>query len=73
MSYDVDPQQFERGITITGEVGGDCFQAKPIADGLCHEGLVLDDQYTHADSMLRADAYRRCKENHLHGGNATLR
>ena len=36
---------------ITGNVGGDRFQAQPIADGLRHVGLVLDDQHAHAPML----------------------
>src|SRR6202022_480455 len=44
----VDAQQLQRRVAVTGDVGGDRFQAQPVADGLCHEGLILDDQHTHA-------------------------
>jgi hypothetical protein len=44
----VDAQQLERGVTVAGDVGRDRFQAKAVADGFGHVGLVLDDQYTHA-------------------------
>ncbi len=66
----VGAQQFQRGITVTGDVGRDRFQAQPIADGLCHVGLVLDDQHTHGP-MLRAGAYRRYIENRIRTGNTT--
>ena len=58
----VDAQQLQRGVAVTGDVGRDRFQAQPIADGLCHVGLVLDDQHTHAlDATSRriSSAYRK--------------
>ena len=68
----VDAQQLQSGVTVTGDVGRDRFQAQPIADGLCHVGLVLDDQHAHTPSMLRAGPYRRHIENHIRAGNTTL-
>ena len=67
----VDAQQLQRGVAVTGDVGRDRLQAQAVADGLCHEGLVLDDQHTHPP-MLRAGAYRRRIENRIRAGNTTL-
>src|SRR5262249_53092876 len=58
----VDAQQLQSGVAVTGDVGRDRFQAQPIADGLGHVGLVLDDQHTHAHngmSRLISLAYRK--------------
>ena len=43
----VDAQQFQSGVTVTGDVGGDRCQAEAIADGFCHIRLVLDE-HAHA-------------------------
>ena len=67
----VDAQQLQGGVTVTGDVGRDRLQAQPVADGLRQQGLVLDDQHTHAP-MLRADAYRRRIENRIRAGNTAL-
>ena len=69
---DVDAQQFQRGVTVTGDVGGDRFQAQAIADGFCQIWLVLDDQHTHTPSMLRAGTYRPYIENRIRADNTTL-
>ena len=58
----VDAQQLQRGVTVAGDVGRDRFQAQPVADGLCHVGLVLDDQHAHGlDATNRhiSPAYRK--------------
>ena len=68
----VDAQQLQSGVTVTGDVGGDRFQAEAIADGFRHVGLVLDDQHTHIQVMLRPGAYRRRIENPIRAGNITL-
>ena len=47
----VDAQQLQRGVAVTGDVGRDRFQPQPVADGLRHVGLVLDDQHTHAQTL----------------------
>ena len=39
----VHAQQFQSGVAVTGDVGGDRLQAQAIADGFCHIGLVLND------------------------------
>ena len=49
----VDAQQIQRRVAVTGDVGRDRFQAQPIADGLRHVRLVLDDQHTHARHVRR--------------------
>jgi hypothetical protein len=49
----VDAQQLQSGVAVAGDVCRDRFQAQPVADGLRHVGLVLNDQHTHA-LMLRA-------------------
>ena len=67
----VDAQQLQGGVAVTGDVGGDRFQAQAVADGVRHVGLVLDDQYPHAP-MLRAGAYRRHIENRIRAGNTAL-
>src|SRR5213078_848369 len=67
----VDAQQLQRGVAVTGDVGRDRFQAQPVADGLCHVGLVLDDQHTRA-GMVTSCAYRWHIENHIRAGNTTL-
>ena len=69
---DVDAQQLQRGVTVTGDVGGDRFQAQAIADGFCQIWLVLDDQHTHTPSMLRAGTYRPYIENRIRADNTTL-
>ena len=52
----------QSGVAVTGDVGGDRFQAEAVADGFGHVGLVLDDQHTHTAAMVRAgtisSAYR---------------
>ena len=66
----VDAQQFQRGVAVASDVGRDRCQAQPIADGLCHVGLVLDDQHTHAlnaTSRSLSSAYRKlhtCWQHH---------
>jgi hypothetical protein len=58
----VDAQQFQRRIAVTGDVGRDRVQAQPVADGLRHIGLILDDQHTHAlkvTSRCISSAYRK--------------
>jgi zinc D-Ala-D-Ala carboxypeptidase len=40
-------QHFQSGVTVIGNIGRDCFQAQPIANGFGHVGLVLDNQHTH--------------------------
>ena len=66
----VDAQQLQSGVAVTGDVGRDRFQAQPIADGLRHVGLVLDDQHTHAlnaTSRRISSAYRKphtCWQHH---------
>ena len=68
----VDAQQLQRGVAVTGDVGGDRLQAQAVADGLGQIGLVLDDQHTHTSSMLRAGTYRRHIENRIRAGNTAL-
>ena len=67
----VDAQQLQSGRAVTCDVRRDRFQAQAIADGFRHEGLVLDDQHTHA-SILRAGTYRRHIENSIRAGNTAL-
>ena len=67
----VDAQQLESSVAVTGDVCRDRLQAQAIADGVCHIGLVLNDQHTHAP-MLRAGTYRRRIENRIRAGNTTL-
>ena len=58
----VDAQQLQRRVAVTGDVGRDRLQAQPVADGLRHVGLILDDQHTHAlDATSRyiSSAYRK--------------
>ena len=50
----VDAQQLQSGVAVAGDVGRDRFQAQPIADGLCHVGLVLDDQHTHSSGCYES-------------------
>ncbi len=58
----VHAQQLQRGIAVAGDVCGDRFEAKAIADGFGQVGLVLNDQYTR-DPMLTirriSPAYRK--------------
>ncbi len=44
----VDAQQFQGGVAVTRDVGGDGVQAQTVADGLRQKGFVLDDQHAHA-------------------------
>ena len=67
----VDAQQPQSGVAVTCDVCRDRFQAQPVADRVRHQGLVLDDQHTHA-LMLRVRACRRHIENHIRDGNTTL-
>src|SRR5437660_630556 len=60
----VDAQQLKSHVTVTGDICRYRLQTQAIADGVRHEGLVLDDQHAHP-SMLRGAAYRRHIENHL--------
>ncbi len=48
----VDAKQLQRGVAVGSDVGGDRLQAKAIADGVGHVGLILDDQHAHG-SMLK--------------------
>ena len=59
----IDARACPEPSTISGDVGGDRFEAQAISDGFRHERLVLDDQHTHIDSMLRAGTYRQHIEN----------
>jgi hypothetical protein len=68
----VDAQQPESGIAVTGHVGGDGLQAQAFANGFCHVGLVLDDQHTHTQMMLRPGTYRPRIENVIRAGNITM-
>ena len=43
----VDAQQRKPRVAVGGDVGRDGFQAKAVANGLGHEGLVLDEQHAH--------------------------
>src|SRR5207237_4827298 len=54
----VDAQQLERGVAVTGDVGGDRLQAQAVADRLGQVGLILDDQHPHA-LHARSSTYRR--------------
>lgn len=47
----VDAEQFQNGVTVTGDIGRDRFQAQAIADGFGQVGLVLDDQDTHESRL----------------------
>ncbi len=43
----VDAHHVQSSLAVAGDVGGDRFQPQAVANGLCHERLVLDDQYAH--------------------------
>jgi hypothetical protein len=47
----VDAEQFQNGVTVTGDIGRDRFQAQAIADGFGQVGLVIDDQDTHESRL----------------------
>src|SRR5215472_14539202 len=72
----VDAQQLQSGGAVTGDVRGDRIQTQAITDGLCHVGLVLDDQHAHAPILTSghiSPAYRKphtCWQHHaaLNGG-----
>ena len=44
----VDAEQFQGGVAVAGDVGGDRFQPETVTDGFGHVGLVLHDQHAHA-------------------------
>jgi hypothetical protein len=43
----VDAEQFQGGVAVAGDVGGDRFQPETVTDGFGHVGLVLHDQHAH--------------------------
>ena len=47
-------------------------EAEAVADGLRHEGLVLDDQYTHIQTKLRDGMYRRRIQISIPADNITF-
>ena len=58
----VDAQQLQGGVTVAGDVGRDRLEAQTVADGLCQQGLVLDDQHAHApmlESRRISPVYRK--------------
>src|SRR5262249_32263655 len=74
----VDAQQLQRGVAVAGDVGRDRLQAQPVANGLGHVRLVLDDQHTHplllclapgldATSRRISSAYRQRHTRRQHG------
>src|SRR5262249_31802231 len=67
----VDAQELQSGVAVTCDICRDRFQTQAVADRVRHQGLVLDEQDTHAQ-MLRACAYRRHIENPKRAGNTTL-
>ena len=62
----VDAQQLESGGSVTCDVGGDRFQAEPIADGSRHKGLVLDNQHTHPSNATRSGISSEYGKPHTH-------
>src|SRR5207248_10947482 len=67
----VDAQQPKSHVTVSGDLCRYRLQTMAIADGVRHEGLVLDDQHAHP-SMLRGAAYRRHIENRVRADNTAL-
>jgi hypothetical protein len=58
-------------MAVTCDVGRDRFQTQAVADGLCHVGLVLDDQHAHA-SILGVGAYRRRIQKRIRADDTSL-
>src|SRR5262249_54436608 len=59
----------QRGIAVARDVGRDRFQAQAVADGLRHEGFVLDDQHTRAPMLTSgriSPAYRNAHTGRQH-------
>ncbi len=69
----VDAQQFQRGVTVTGDVRRDRLKAQAIADGVGQVRLVFDNQNTHAGDANEPDVYRQRLENRIRAGNTTVR
>ena len=49
----VNAQQLQSRVAVTRDVGRNRLQTQPIADGLCHVGLVLNDQHTQVRMLPR--------------------
>jgi hypothetical protein len=49
----VDAEQFQGGLPVPGDVGGDRLQPQTVPDGLGQVRLVLHDQYTHGPQPRR--------------------
>ena len=43
----VDAEQFQGGVAVAGDVGGDRLQPETVTDGFGQVGLVLHDQHAH--------------------------
>jgi hypothetical protein len=46
-SVGVDAEQFQGGVAVAGDIGGDRFQPETVTDGFGQVGLVLHDQHPH--------------------------
>src|SRR3569833_165226 len=72
-SVGVDAEQFQRGVTVTGDVGGDRLQPKTVPDGFGQVGLILHDQHTHNLEPTQHGISPTYANRHSHGTVSTAR